>query len=330
MSLVPSKSSNQYQKCYADYVRYCADNVYCRTEQDVLFKYCKHLLLRYMSNTVRSKISQVITTVAENDNANLKWTTKLRRMIGNVRRGERVKRAPALPSESVRRYLLSLANEGEHLCHKLLILIGLFGGLRCIELAYLLFCNVVVGETGLTINVERTKTNVTGTFLVPNHKEPLLSGPTIYKMYRKIVPVIQQVNKDRLFRRFYNGRYTNQPLGKNTVSKIPCQIAVAQKLAQPFKYTGHTFRATAATWAANNGATVIQIKKLGDWKSERIAMGYVRNSTKGRREVAQLVKKSLMVVNNSETVEKTKKTETRTVYNFNNIKNLNLTLNFNK
>ena len=81
--------------------------------------------------------------------------------------------------------------------------------------------------------------------------------------------------KDQLYqysgRVWYTGKkaltLTSQAMGKNSVSKIPHEIAALLKLADPSKYTFHSFRRTSATRAADGGDTSEQLVDFYSWKN---------------------------------------------------------------
>jgi hypothetical protein len=69
------------------------------------------------------------------------------------------------------------------------------------------------------------------------------------------------------WRRIYveNGAFIGSEksnIGKNSFAKISIEIAVALELPYPNSYTSHSFRRSAATWAADEGATTMQLKSL--------------------------------------------------------------------
>jgi len=54
-------------------------------------------------------------------------------------------------------------------------------------------------------------------------------------------------------------------------------------------YTGHCFRRSSASSLANQGGDIISLKRLGGWKSNAVAEGYVDQSKKRRIEVANIL-----------------------------------------
>ena len=74
---------------------------------------------------------------------------------------------------------------------------------------------------------------------------------------------------------------------KNELSKVSRTIASA--LGVEGKYSAHSFRATAATTFIEQGGTKEALKKLGDWKSDTVCEGYVRDSKKMARDAAKIL-----------------------------------------
>jgi integrase len=83
---------------------------------------------------------------------------------------------------------------------------------------------------------------------------------------------------------FYTGRkkkpkcvsgFYNSPMGIHTLENCGKDVAAELGLNDPNSYTGHCWRRTAATEAANNGATGIQLKHHFNWTDEKMAMEYI-------------------------------------------------------
>ena len=95
------------------------------------------------------------------------------------------------------------------------------------------------------------------------------------------------------------------PIGKNKIGKIPSKIAFFLKenlptfKEDPSKFTGHAFRRTAATWAADAGISLINLKRFGRWQSDSVAQQYVDKSIKAKEEAAISVSLPQIKLNNS-------------------------------
>lgn len=68
-------------------------------------------------------------------------------------------------------------------------------------------------------------------------------------------------------------------IGKNTAAEFGKDIAKVLNLPNPGRYTGHCWRATSLTWAANAGLSVNQMKSISGHQSDSVIEGYIRNST---------------------------------------------------
>ena len=61
------------------------------------------------------------------------------------------------------------------------------------------------------------------------------------------------------------------------------------ELDQPERYTGHSFRRTAATHMAENGATEQNMKLKFDWKDGKMTKEYMTTSKRFQREMATML-----------------------------------------
>ena len=57
-----------------------------------------------------------------------------------------------------------------------------------------------------------------------------------------------------------SNKYTEQPMGRNTIGSIPKYIANFLELPSPDSYTGHCFRRSSVTALADSGASVSILK----------------------------------------------------------------------
>lgn len=73
---------------------------------------------------------------------------------------------------------------------------------------------------------------------------------------------------------------TQTSVGKNVLAECPRIIARWNEREDWDSFTVHSYRRTAATRMAENGATILDIQIAGGWKSEKIARRYVENSNK--------------------------------------------------
>ncbi|KAJ8971922.1 hypothetical protein NQ317_011323, partial [Molorchus minor] len=92
--------------------------------------------------------------------------------------------------------------------------------------------------------------------------------------------------EDRLFLYYKAGKCSSQPVGKNTMGKIPSVVASYLKLSDVACYTGHCLRRSSATLLADAGVDITTIKRHAGWKSTTVAEGYVENSIENKTKIA--------------------------------------------
>lgn len=57
----------------------------------------------------------------------------------------------------------------------------------------------------------------------------------------------------------------------------------------PNKYTGHSFRRSATTAAADSGISLINLKRIRGWKSDSVASSYLDDSLAIKKSTADLL-----------------------------------------
>jgi hypothetical protein len=82
---------------------------------------------------------------------------------------------------------------------------------------------------------------------------------------------------------------TEQVIGKSTTAKYGKIIAGQLGLKDSEGYTGHTWRRTAITWAADSGLSLPQIKILSGHKSDTAVQGYIDRSVPMQNLVSSAV-----------------------------------------
>lgn len=106
---------------------------------------------------------------------------------------------------------------------------------------------------------------------------------------REYIDLRGNVQNERFFMQMRFGKITNQPFGHNSISQFPKKIATFLKLTNVDTFTGHCFRRTAATLLVNNGGDMMQLKRLGGWKSSSVAEGYIDSSVTNQAKTAKII-----------------------------------------
>ena len=97
------------------------------------------------------------------------------------------------------------------------------------------------------------------------------------------------LGRGRVFWQFRKGKNHGQVLGRGWFGKFPKTVARKLGLECPEKYSGHSICRSGATTAANAGASLMQLKQWGNWKSDAVAQIYVAGSRKTKLVMARMI-----------------------------------------
>lgn len=142
--------------------------------------------------------------------------------------------------------------------------------------------NLTVGnvkDDGIEISVyvPTTKTKVPKDYIICGEMAKII------REYIKLRP--QNAKTDRMLMQYRKGKCVNQVMGKHSIAKIPKEIAAFLKLPEPNLYTGHSYRRSGTTIAADAGASVEDLMRLGPWKSIAVCQRYVQDSKRNKRNL---------------------------------------------
>jgi hypothetical protein len=127
-------------------------------------------------------------------------------------------------------------------------------------------------------------------FLLPSTVPGLNMSPaTILGEYVDAVkPWLEQHKLVRIWPRPTLCSFMPQFRSKNYIGTIAKKIAVFLKL-DPTGYTGHSFRRSAATAAADSGISLINLKRFGGRKSDSVAASYVDDGFAATKSAASML-----------------------------------------
>jgi len=164
---------------------------------------------------------------------------------------------------------------------QVVLIFGVIRACRGGELTTITIGNVKDGGNEISVHIPTTKTKVP--------KDYIIGGEfaKITREYMKLRPTNSKT--DRLFMQYRKGKCVNQVMGKYSIAKVPKDIASFLKLPEPNSYTGHSFRATSTTIAADAGTTLEDLKRLGPWKSIYVCEQYIRKSKANKRKISNMI-----------------------------------------
>lgn len=204
---------------------------------------------------------------------------------------------------------------------------GVAGACRCCELTNLKIDDVQNTGSYLLVSIPDTKTNISRRFTIIEEGFSI-NAVSLCKKYMMLRP--KEVPHRRFFLRYVNQKCSVQPVGINTLAKVPSKVASFLNLPNSENYTGHCMRRTSTTLLANKGADITTIKRHGGWRSSTIAESYIEDSVSNKLNIAKKIQEessSLSVPH----VMSSKNDEKRMRMNDNEVNiNINVNVNVNK
>lgn len=177
-----------------------------------------------------------------------------------------------------------------HIRSKVILLAGYYGALRCDDLVKLKWGDLKFKPgVGIWVQLLDRKTGVvqeTHTFLMQaSDFDEKICAIQLAEAYQNLL----KKPLSRVFMSIRSGKFTDTPLGKNSLREVPKMIATFLNLMNPQSYTGQCFRRTSATALADRGISLTNLKQHAGWKSDTVAEGYIANSKKMRRDIAEML-----------------------------------------
>jgi integrase len=227
--------------------------------EPLLLDFFTHQSKKYSPNSLWPQYSLLKKYILWQLKVDIGKCSTITQFLKTLNKGYKPKKAKPFTRKQIYTYLDTLTTP-ENAWKKMVVNVELYGCLRGCKASLICFEDITEDEAGLTINVDRTKTKEEQDTFIPKIPLSPHDPSTLYHYYISLIPL---PHIGRLFHNFQKGKYTKQPIRKNKITKIACEIATQQNLLTSEKYTGHSFRATAATIAADAGISTINLKHLG-------------------------------------------------------------------
>lgn len=294
ISLIPETSKEIYEKRYENYVFFLKEYSLLpeQSTPNIVLAYFYILSLAYSPSSLRTILSMIKTCLL--DKCNLKLDIeKIEFFIKKKESKFLTKQSEVFSHDEILFFLYNAPDEdenGRNLAIKLSSLISIYGALRGCELASLTFDSIKREMNGLRISMVPAKKKKNGEIEEFLCLSSLKQEEDILFYFDTYVSQFAlQDRNGRFWRYLSREKRAKKPIGKNTISEFPKYIAtfLKEKLTSfnkdPNKFTGHCWRRTAATWAAESGISLINLKRLGRWESDTVAQNYIANSKKQKR-----------------------------------------------
>ncbi|KAI8431355.1 hypothetical protein MSG28_015894 [Choristoneura fumiferana] len=140
---------------------------------------------------------------------------------------------------------LTLKEHMEKRHYEVILIFGINGACRATELVSIKIRNIEIHDNMILINLPETKAEIDRSFVI---RDGLLD---VVKKYINLRP--KDLEHNRFFLNYMNGKCTKQPMGRHKIAAIPKVIAAYLNLPNAESYTGHCFRRTSATLLAESG-----------------------------------------------------------------------------
>ncbi len=289
-TLLPVKSRKAYDKWFERFEKWQVEHqVQEHCSESVLLAFFQDLTKdQFKPTTLWTSYSCLKKELLIKKNKDISIFEKLKGYLKALSVTYQKKKVEVFIRKDVEQFLKEAPTE-EHLREKLILLFGLFGGLRADELTHLTFEDITKIRQGLKINLPHSKTDKAGEgfdFIALSSVDKWKCPVQYYRLYFQSFPVPPT---GRFFRLQRSGKFTNQPCGRSFFLATTKKIAMFLNKPDAAKYTGHAIRRTAATWIADAGGTNVELKKFGRWKSDTVAQGYVDRSEKSKRTLATMI-----------------------------------------
>ncbi|KAJ8976932.1 hypothetical protein NQ317_005105 [Molorchus minor] len=296
-NLLPTKSRSLYDIAYNRFKKWCAEKNVQVYSENVLLAYFSENAKNYKSSTLWAQYSMVKSCLIIYDNIDISKFPKLIAFLKRTGDGYQAKKSKILTKSEIDRFLSS-ADDKEFLMIKVGLILGIAGACRTDELVNLTVDDIEDVGSSLIVKIPNTKTKIPRIFVVTDVGNML----ELFPKYLSLRPP-----------HYKAGKCSSQPVGKNTMGKIPSVVASYLKLPDVACYTGHCLRRSSATLLADAGSL----------------RGYVENSIENKTKIANQV----LVGTTTSAITKTVNVSESNIpsnINFENCANVTFNLNVNK
>uniref|UniRef100_A0A1Q3EXH3 Putative crypton-1 tc n=1 Tax=Culex tarsalis TaxID=7177 RepID=A0A1Q3EXH3_CULTA len=260
--LLPEKSKPLYESAFKRFQDWQTKNRIDATDEKSLLAYFSEELGAKKPSTKWSLYSMLRTMIQLKMGINIGDFVNLKSFLKRKADGYSPKKSKIFTKEQVFNFLKE-ADDSFHLVTKVALIVGVYGACRRDELLKLTLDDIEDQGDCIKITIPNVKTKSMRQFIVTRGTDPDVDMLNLVRMYaEKRVP---GTNHTRFFVTYRNGKCTKQPLGINTIAKLPKIIAEYLKLPSPELYTSHCFRrsSTSLLQADSGGVDITVLKRHG-------------------------------------------------------------------
>jgi len=304
----PAKSKLVYLKAYKLFEKFLKSKNQWQpntvpTDLQVLnyFYYLKNEL-KWAPTSLWSTYARINAVMKCVFGVSLKSMTRVADVLKSYDSGHVVKQAGIFTPQQIEDFVSDPELSSKYwFVRKVVCLIGYYGGFRNVELKSLKFENCECDSMGYWFHFNRAKQRgrVEETSIcIPGRQPdwiPVVSDSSrlgldfdpasLIDLYLSEVERDLQCSREELKGDFFRAthgmkgqKFTQLPLGKNTIGKVGVQVATELCLPRPEIYTGHCWRRSCGTSASDSGVNVTTLMAMMGWSNPKTAMVYVKKS----------------------------------------------------
>ena len=265
------------------------------------FYHCRHEL-KWAPTTLWSTYARINAVMKRVYGVSLNSYTRVADVLKSYDSGHVVKQAGIFTPQQIEDFVSDPQLSSKYwLVRKVVCLVGYYGGFRNVELKSLKFENCDLDGMGWWFHFARAKQRgrVEQTSICIPRRQPdwipvtsdssrmgLDFDPaSLIDVYLGEVERDLHCTKDELKVDFFRAthgmkgqKFTQLPLGKNSIGKVGVQVATELCLPSPEIYTGHCWRRSCGTSASDSGVNVTTLMSMMGWSNPKTAMVYVKKS----------------------------------------------------
>jgi len=304
----PTKSKIVYLKAFKAFERYLKSKNQWQpntvpSDLHVLnyFHFLRHEL-KYAPTTLWSTYARINAVMKRVYGVSLNSYSRVSDILKSYDSGHVVKQDGIFTPQQIEDFVSDPQLSSKYwLVRKVVCLIGYYGGFRNVELKSLKFENCELDCMGYWFSFARAKQRgrvEETTVCIPRRQPdwiPVISDSSrmgldfdpasLIDLYLSEIESDFQCSREELKGDFFRAthgmkgqKFTQNPLGKNTIGRVGVQVATELCLPRPEIYTGHCWRRSCGTSASDSGVNVTTLMSMMGWSNPKTAMVYVKKS----------------------------------------------------
>ena len=294
--LGPAKSSKVYDKAWIAFTSFI--NNTGEPDEENYMQYLDFLARekKYQASSLWCTFSKLNGMHQRYYGARLQRYPRIKLLIKKYEEGYTRTVAKVFTLHEIQAFMRLMLNGPYWQLRKAFVAVAYLGGLRCEESHKLRWGCLRYSDKGIFVNFTHAKQvgeQKTNEFLIPIKREDpsLCFASKVLEYIHAIRQAFGNIKDDEpLFFGCHGGEYfVRQAMGKRMLQGIGKNVAKVLSLGDPDRYTGHCWRRSSATEAANAGATTTDLKRQYGWKQETTAMRYLEKTEKQAEKMANLL-----------------------------------------